>query len=44
MNYSGNDLHSNDGVITVIDETDRVMAEKRLPNDLTKSSLHEVFH
>ena len=36
MKYSGIDLHSNNSVITVIDETDRVMAEKRLPNDLTK--------
>jgi transposase len=36
MNYSGIDLHSNNSVITVIDETDRVVAEKRLPNDLTK--------
>jgi hypothetical protein len=36
MKYSGIDLHSNNSVINVIDETDRVMAEKRLPNDLTK--------
>ena len=36
MNYSGIDLHSNNSVVTVIDETDRVVAEKRLPNDLTK--------
>jgi hypothetical protein len=36
MKYSGIDLHSNNSVITVIDETDRVVAEKRLPNDLTK--------
>lgn len=36
MNYSGIDLHSNNSVVTVIDEADRVMAERRLPNDLTK--------
>lgn len=36
MNYSGIDLHSNNSVVTVIDESDRVMAEKRLPNDLAK--------
>ena len=36
MKYSGIDLHSNNSVVTVTDETDRVVAEKRLPNDLTK--------
>ena len=36
MKYSGIDLHSNNSVVSVIDETDRVVAEKRLPNDLTK--------
>ena len=36
MNYSGIDLHSNNSVVNVIDETDRVVAEKRLPNDLAK--------
>lgn len=36
MNYGGIDLHSNNSVVTVIDGGDRVMAEKRLPNDLTK--------
>ncbi|MEX3969675.1 IS110 family transposase [Paraburkholderia caribensis] len=36
MNYSGIDLHSNNSVVTVIDEADRVLAEKRLPNDLMK--------
>lgn len=34
MKYSGIDLHSNNSVVTVTDENDRVMAEKRLPNDL----------
>lgn len=36
MNYSGIDLHSNNSVVTVTDEEDRVVAEKRLPNELTK--------
>jgi transposase len=34
MNYSGIDLHSNNSVVTVTDEVDRVVAEKRLPNDM----------
>lgn len=36
MNYSGIDLHSNNSVVSVIDEADRVVAEKRLPNDMAK--------
>lgn len=36
MKYSGIDLHSNNSVVTVTDEEDRVIAEKRLPNDLFK--------
>src|SRR5450756_1050063 len=36
MKYSGIDLHSNNSVVTVTDEEDRVVAEKRLPNDLAK--------
>jgi transposase len=36
MNYSGIDLHSNNSVVTIIDEQDRVVAEKRLPNDLER--------
>ncbi|MFM0068794.1 hypothetical protein PQR07_36880, partial [Paraburkholderia aspalathi] len=36
MNYSGIDLHSNNSVVSVIDETDRVVAEKRLPNEPAK--------
>ena len=36
MHYSGIDLHSNNSVVTVTDEEDRVVAEKRLPNDLAK--------
>lgn len=34
MNYSGIDLHSNNSVVSVTDEEDRVVAEKRLPNNL----------
>lgn len=34
MKYSGIDLHLNSGVVTVTDEEDRVVTEKRLPNDL----------
>ncbi|MDK9704917.1 MAG: IS110 family transposase [Sulfuritalea sp.] len=36
MKYSGIDLHSNNSVVTVTDDTDRVVAEKRLPNDIGK--------
>jgi len=34
--YSGIDLHSNNSVIAVIDDADRVVAQKRLPNEITK--------
>jgi len=34
--YSGIDLHSNNCVVTVIDDDDRVCCEKRVPNDLAK--------
>jgi transposase len=36
MMYSGIDLHSNNSVVAVIDDGDRVVAQKRLPNDLAK--------
>jgi hypothetical protein len=36
MKYSGIDLHSNNSVVTVTYEDDRVVAEKRLPNDLVR--------
>lgn len=36
MKYSGIDLHSNNCVVTVMDDSDRVVVEKRLPNDLAK--------
>jgi hypothetical protein len=32
--YCGIDLHSNSSVISIIDETDRVIKEKRLDNNL----------
>jgi transposase len=32
--YSGIDLHSNNNVVVVIDEADRVVYRRRLPNDL----------
>jgi hypothetical protein len=31
MKHSGIDLHSNDSVVSVTDDADRVVAEKRLP-------------
>jgi transposase len=34
MTYSGIDLHSNNAVVAVIDDQDRVLYCKRLPNDL----------
>lgn len=36
MNYSGIALHSNNSLVSVSDETGRVVAEKRLPNGLAK--------
>ena len=34
MKYCGIDLHSNNSVVAVIDDQDRVIAQKRLPNEL----------
>lgn len=34
MNYCGIDLHSNNSVVIVSDEEDRILYSKRLPNDL----------
>ena len=34
MKYCGMDLHSNNSVVVVIDEEDRIVLSKRLPNDL----------
>jgi len=36
MKYSGIDLHSNNSVVVVIDEADRVVYRRRLPNELAK--------
>jgi transposase len=36
MKYSGIDLHSNNSVVVVTDEEDRVVVERRLPNVLVK--------
>ena len=36
MMYSGIDLHSNNSVVAVIDDGDRVVAQKRLPNETAK--------
>ena len=33
--YAGIDLHSNNSVVTVLDEQDRTVFAKRLANDLT---------
>jgi transposase len=35
MKYSGIDLHSNNSVVVVIDEADRVLYQRRLPNELS---------
>lgn len=32
--YCGIDLHSNNSVVSIVNESDRIMYEKRLPNDL----------
>ncbi len=34
MKYCGIDLHSNNSVVVVSDEEDRIVLQKRLPNDL----------
>jgi transposase len=34
MNYSGIDLHSNNSVIVVSDEADRILCRRRVPNEL----------
>ena len=36
MKYSAIDLHSNSNMLVVTDETDRVLVEKRLPNELIR--------
>src|SRR5437762_13303886 len=32
--YAAIDLHSNNGVLTIIDETDRILKQRRIPNKL----------
>ena len=32
--YAGIDLHANNSVVVVIDEDDRILYQKRLPNEL----------
>jgi hypothetical protein len=47
MKYCGIDLHSNNSVVSVVDEADHVVAEKRLPNDrrcCTEADKVEVSH
>jgi len=34
MNYCGIDLHSNNCVVIVSDDNDRIVYQKRLPNEL----------
>src|SRR5580704_18111593 len=36
MMYSGIDLHSNNSVIAVIGDADQIVAQKRLPNEISK--------
>ena len=36
MKYCGIDLHSNNSVVVISDETDHMLYSKRLPNDLTQ--------
>ncbi|PKO65436.1 MAG: IS110 family transposase, partial [Betaproteobacteria bacterium HGW-Betaproteobacteria-17] len=36
MRYCGIDLHSNNSVVVVTDETDKVLLSRRCPNDLPK--------
>jgi transposase len=36
MMYSGVDLHSNNSVIAIMDDADHIVAQKRLPNEISK--------
>jgi transposase len=36
MKFSGIDLHSNNSVVLISDEADRIVYQKRLPNDLAQ--------
>ena len=35
LSYAAIDLHSNNGVLAIIDETDRTLKQKKLPNDIS---------
>ena len=39
--YGGIDLHSNNSVIALLDEEDKVVYRRRLANDLARSSAFE---
>jgi hypothetical protein len=39
--YCGIDLHSNNSLISLIDETDRLVSEKRLDNDLVLNRIEK---
>jgi hypothetical protein len=43
-NYCGIDLHSNNNVIVVIDETDKILLEKKLSNNLGLFWMHSVLY
>jgi hypothetical protein len=38
--YAGIDLHSNNSMVTIVDEQDRVVFQDRLPNELERIWLH----
>ena len=40
MKYCGIDLHSNNSVVIVSNEEDRIVFSKRLPNDLGQMAPH----
>ena len=40
MKFSGIDLHSNNSVVLISDEADRIVYQKRLPNDLAQTWRH----
>ena len=42
--YAAIDLHSNNGVLVIIDENDKVVFERRLPNDLPTVLSHLAPH
>ena len=44
MKYTGIDLHSDNSMISVTDETDKVVAEKRLLNDLARILHYLALH